>query len=117
MVHIADREGDIYELFDKALEENTNFLVRVKVNRRVDNNLETINNLMKSSSVKGKHQLSFIDKFGNKISTTLALKFEKTKESKGPHRTELSKTTSQPSYQIPQLGFNFSIRSLGSIYK
>ena len=76
MVHIADREGDIYELFDKALEENTNFLVRVKVNRRVDNNLETINNLMKSSSVKGKHQLSFIDKFGNKISTTLALKFE-----------------------------------------
>jgi hypothetical protein len=36
LVHIGDRESDIFEFFTRAIQERSHFLVRVKVDRRSD---------------------------------------------------------------------------------
>ena len=37
IVHVGDRESDIYEFFSQAIEEKSHFLVRIKVDRRTEN--------------------------------------------------------------------------------
>lgn len=41
VVHVCDREGDVFEFFSKAEEENTQYLCRVRHDRKVDDENET----------------------------------------------------------------------------
>jgi hypothetical protein len=56
-VHIADREGDIYELFVLAQELGTQFLVRTCVDRMAEDGTTTVAKIMKRVEIKGLHQI------------------------------------------------------------
>jgi hypothetical protein len=47
LVHIGNREADIYELFHQAHDEKSNFLIRIKVDRRTEDENTTINQVLK----------------------------------------------------------------------
>lgn len=75
-IHIADREGDIYELFASAEELGTKFLVRTCVNRLAEDGRTTIESLMKREAVKGVCEVDVRDQDGNKDRATLAIKYK-----------------------------------------
>jgi len=77
LVHIGDREADIFELFSLAQGEDSNYLVRIKVNRRTENETKTINSVLKKAKKKGKIKITYHDPDGTLITAILAIKFEK----------------------------------------
>lgn len=77
LVHIGDREADIYELFHQAQHDNSNFLIRIKVDRRTEDETTTINQVLKKAKVRGQHKVTYFDKNGTEIEATLEIKFEK----------------------------------------
>lgn len=77
IVHIGDRESDIYEFFQTSNTDDSNFLVRIKVNRRTDQETETIFEVMESAKSRGIHKITFKDSNGDLVSTKLEIKFEK----------------------------------------
>lgn len=54
LIHIGDREADIYELFHLAGTEDSNYLIRIKVDRRTESETTTINRVLKRAKVRGK---------------------------------------------------------------
>jgi hypothetical protein len=76
IVHIGDRESDMYDFFRAAHDDDSNFLVRIKVNRRTDNETITIFDIMNSAKNRGKHTITFRDANGDLINTQIELKFE-----------------------------------------
>lgn len=76
LVHIGDREADIYELFHLAQQEGSNYLIRIKVDRRTENETTTINQVLKSAKSRGKHKVIYYDKEGLKVQATLDIRFE-----------------------------------------
>jgi hypothetical protein len=64
-VHIADREGDIYELFFAAREIGTHFLIRTCVDRLAGEENGTIAGEMDKTEVAGFHYVKTRDKTGN----------------------------------------------------
>ena len=74
-VHIADREGDIYELFSAATEVGTHFLVRICVDRMAGENGGTIDKTMADTPVAGIHCLKTKDKAGNDCEAKLQVKY------------------------------------------
>lgn len=77
LVHIGDRESDIYELFHQARQDNSNYLVRIKVDRRTEDETTTINQVLKKEKVRGQHKVTYFDKKGAEVEATLEIKFEK----------------------------------------
>jgi hypothetical protein len=75
-IHIADREGDIYELFASAEELGTKFLVRTCVDRLAEDGKRTIAKVMKRVDVKGFHQIEVRDQDGNSDKAILEIKYE-----------------------------------------
>ena len=55
LVHIGDRESDIYELFCEAEALGTQFLVRTTVNRLAGEGDTTVEAMMKASPIDGWH--------------------------------------------------------------
>ena len=47
LVHIGDREAEIYELFHQAQKDDSNYLIRIKVDRRTEDETTTINQVLK----------------------------------------------------------------------
>ena len=47
VINVCDREGDIYELFEKAISENKNFLIRISQNRITTDNKKIIDDIKK----------------------------------------------------------------------
>ena len=47
MIHICDREGDMYELYEKAISEKKSFLIRVTQNRYSHKNEKIVNEIKK----------------------------------------------------------------------
>lgn len=86
LVHIGDREADIYDVFHLAQAEGSQFLIRIKVNRRTEDETITIEDVLKTASSHGTHTIVYRDKGGEEISVKLDLKFEKItiKPSYGP---------------------------------
>jgi hypothetical protein len=86
LVHICDREGDIYDMFQAAIQDKSNFLIRVKVDRRTEDETVTINEIMKNAVISGNHEITYRDKNGDEITTDLEIKYEKMtiKPSYGP---------------------------------
>jgi len=77
LVHIGDRESDIYDFFQAAEAENSHFLVRIKVDRRTQDETITIQKAMKEAKKKGVHQISLRTKEGEENKIDLEIKFEK----------------------------------------
>lgn len=76
LVHIGDRESDIYEFFHAAIVGGSNFLVRIKVDRRTETETTTINKVMGSAKKKGEHKITYRDKDGEDVEVKLEIKFE-----------------------------------------
>jgi hypothetical protein len=76
LVHVGDRESDIYDFFQAAEAENSYFLVRIKVDRRTEDEVTTIQEAMKVAKKKGVHRIFLRDKDGEEIEVDLEVKFE-----------------------------------------
>jgi len=53
VLHICDREGDIYELFDKAVQSGRSFLIRIAANRMTVENSRILDNI-RETACKGR---------------------------------------------------------------
>lgn len=74
LIHIGDRESDIFEFFTRAIQEKSHFLVRVKVDRRSDK--DTMFRNISKSKIIGTYNLSYKDRKGNDINTMLDVRAE-----------------------------------------
>jgi hypothetical protein len=74
LVHIGDRESDIFEFFTRTIQEKSHFLVRVKVDRRSDK--DTIFKNISKSKIMGVYNLCYRDRKGNEINTMLDVRAE-----------------------------------------
>lgn len=77
VIHIGDREADIYDFFQAALADKSNFLVRIKVDRRTTEETVTINNIIADASVKGHYEVTYQDSDGKQVKANLQVKYEK----------------------------------------
>lgn len=75
LVHVGDRESDIYELFCLAKEQQTHFLVRTCVNRRAGTGKTTIARKMQREPIQGTHVVEVLDPKGRPIEVELQLRF------------------------------------------
>lgn len=76
LVHVGDREADIYELFHAAAVDNSNFLVRIKVNRRTEDETTTIDDAIAEAPVKGRFEVTYRGANGNEVKARLQVKYE-----------------------------------------
>jgi len=76
-VHIADREGDIYELFCTANDANTHFLVRTCVDRLAGDGHHTISEEMEAANVKANHLITVLDNKGQATKVALELRYRR----------------------------------------
>lgn len=74
-VHIGDRESDIYELFCKAEEVGTRFLLRTCVDRLAGDGSFTIAAQMAEVACKGLHRVTVRDRRGNVSQAVLELRY------------------------------------------
>ena len=77
MVHIGDRESDIYELFAAAQAEGTHFLFRTCVDRLTGELGDRVSEVMDDVRVKGLHRIEVRDKKGNVSEAVLELRYRK----------------------------------------
>lgn len=76
LIHVGDREADIYDFFNESIIGGSNFLVRIKVDRKTSEH-STINRVMGSAPSRGQHELSYTDAKGIPVKALLEIKFEK----------------------------------------
>ena len=76
-VHVADREGDIYELFCAAREAGTHFVIRTCVDRLAGNGDHTIADEMDEVAVKGLHRIEVRDNNGDPDEHVLEIRYRK----------------------------------------
>ena len=77
LVHVGDRESDIYEFFCAADESKTHFLVRICADRQIDDGDCTISEQMEQVRLNGLHRLEIQDKNGNSSVVTLELRYQR----------------------------------------
>src|SRR5271170_5276894 len=76
-VHVADREGDIYELFCAAQEAGTHFVIRTCVDRLAGDGDHTIADEMDEVAVKGLHRIQVRDSKGAPDEAVLEIRYRK----------------------------------------
>ena len=76
-VHVGDRESDIYELYCKARELGTHFVVRTCVDRLAGDGEHTIADEMEEVAVKGLHAIETRDEHGDACRATLEIKYRR----------------------------------------
>ena len=76
-VHVGDRESDIYELYCKAHELGTHFVVRTCVDRLAGDGGHTIADEMEQVAVKGLHAIETRDEHGDVCRATLEVKYRR----------------------------------------
>ena len=80
VVHVGDREADIYELFCECASLETQFLFRTCVNRRAgDGGETTVYAVMEEQRVKGVHRIEVRDGKGKPSTAVLEIKYERIK--------------------------------------
>lgn len=79
IVHIGDRESDIYELFCECESLKANFLFRTCNDRRIDGDDRTVYEVMDEQRVKGVHQIEVRDNKGKPTTATLEIKYQRVK--------------------------------------
>lgn len=75
-VHIADREGDIYELYCAARDEGTHFLIRTCVDRLAGDGNHTIEDEIGLCRVKALHRIAVKDRNGQESSANLEIRYK-----------------------------------------
>jgi hypothetical protein len=75
LIHVADRESDMYEFFNEAKITQSHFLVRICVNRRTTKSINVYEQ-MKQQAVAGVFKISFTDEAGKVVETNLEVKFK-----------------------------------------
>ena len=78
-VHIADREGDIYELFCEAHEAKTHFVIRTCVDRLAGDGEHTVADEMDEGRVKGLHRVEVRDRNGDVDEAVLEMRYRRIK--------------------------------------
>lgn len=78
-IHVGDRESDIYELFCKAKELGTHFLVRTCVDRLAGDGNHTIATEMDEVKIKGLHTIEVRDKKGKVSKAVLEIRYRRIK--------------------------------------
>ena len=76
IIHVGDREADIYEFFQAALADKSNFIVRIKVDRRTTEETITINDIIADARVKGHYEVTYQDSEGKQVKANLQVKYE-----------------------------------------
>lgn len=76
LVHIGDRESDIYELFSEADKSGTSFLVRTVVNRLASDGGTTVEAVMNDTPVAGWHIIEVQGNDGTTDTAKLAIKYK-----------------------------------------
>jgi len=76
LIHIGDREADIYDFFHAAEVDKSHYLVRIKVNRRTEDETKTIEDVMSSAKVRGRYKVSHKAADGKTVDALLQVKFE-----------------------------------------
>ena len=76
-VHIGDRESDIYELFCKAHESGTHFLVRTCVDRLAGDGAHTVADEMDAVAIKGLHRVEVGDGKGGTSQAALEIRYRR----------------------------------------
>lgn len=74
-VHIADREGDIYELFSEARDLGAHFLIRASVDRMAGVEGGTVAKEMAKTEAAGVHRIEVRDRDGKARVAELQVKF------------------------------------------
>ena len=77
IVHIGDRESDIYELFSITHQAGTHFLLRTCVDRLAGAGDHTVANEMREVRVKGLHRVEVRDKKGTVSEAVLELRYRR----------------------------------------
>ena len=77
IVHIGDRESDIYELFSIAHQVGTHFLLRTCVDRLAGNGDHTVADEMREARVQGLHRVEVRDKKGAVSEAVLELRYRR----------------------------------------
>ena len=75
IVHIGDRESDIYELFSTAHQAGTHFLLRTCVDRLAGEGEHTVADEMREVKVQGLHRVEVRDKKGAVSEAVLELRY------------------------------------------
>lgn len=75
IIHVGDREADIYELFSLCSEMHTHFLIRVCVNRLAEES--TLSEELALSKEHFSKRIEFDDAKGNRVSTRVNVKVKK----------------------------------------
>jgi len=75
IIHVGDRESDIFELFHEARAQGSNFLVRIRDHQRILEDGERIFDPMNSSEVAGQFKIAVKTKKGNTREATIEVKF------------------------------------------
>jgi hypothetical protein len=79
IVHVGDREADIYELFCECEALGANFLFRTCNDRRVDDDDRTVYEVMEEQRVKGVHRIQVRDRKDKSCEAVLEIKYERVK--------------------------------------
>ncbi|WZO99342.1 IS4 family transposase [Isosphaeraceae bacterium EP7] len=78
IVHVGDRESDIYELFCECESLDAKFLFRTCVNRRAgDGGETTVSEVMEERRAQGVHRIEVRDSQGKPSAATLVVKYQK----------------------------------------
>ncbi len=79
IVHVGDRESDIYELFCTARDAGTHFLVRTCVDRLAGDGRHTIADEMQEVRVQGLHRIEVRNKKGERSEAALEIRYRRIK--------------------------------------
>jgi hypothetical protein len=74
-VHVADREGDIFELFHAAHDARTHFLIRTAVDRLAGRGGTTVAKVMRRQPIRGTHEVEVRDDRGAVSTATVQVRF------------------------------------------
>ena len=77
IVHVGDRESDIYEMFCECQSLRTNFLFRTCNDRRVEDDERTVGEVMEEQRVKGVHRVEVRDNKGRSSIAELEIKYQR----------------------------------------
>jgi hypothetical protein len=77
LVHIGDRESDIYELFCTAQNAGTKFVLRTCVDRLAEDGQKTIAAVLKQTPVKAVHRVEVADRNGQVSEAVLEIKYRR----------------------------------------
>ncbi len=77
IVHVGDRESDIYELFCECEALGTQFLFRTCNDRRVEDDGRTVYEVMEEQRVQSVHRIEVRDNKGGPSTAVLEIKYQK----------------------------------------